>query len=238
MPKYDLKEMREKQIVRDFYEQEKQKAKNIWEYIQALLRCDVIDISTADAIASAWENVILKFRHTFLSNFYPVNIRFQWISYPSVEHAYLRQKFDLDVLDKKVSVQQKQEINDILKSRGHSIEIKSFKQVFDNPSFTSWNVKVITRYLVDLGFEREDRDDVKLLLMIQLVRQKFTQHQDMKTKLLNTKDTYLVEGNTWWDVYWWRSEWRGNNYLWRLLMIIRGIISWTIEIPDHINPSS
>lgn len=52
------------------------------------------------------------------------------------------------------------------------------------------------------GVMREDWDQIKFMIMAELVRRKFAQHEDLMKKLLNTGDRYLVEGNTWDDNIW------------------------------------
>lgn len=48
---------------------------------------------------------------------------------------------------------------------------------------------------------RSDWEDVKDSIMKDIVRAKFTQNENLKTKLLATIDEYLIEGNTWGDKY-------------------------------------
>ena len=49
---------------------------------------------------------------------------------------------------------------------------------------------------------RKDWNDVKDNYMYEICRAKFTQHEDLAEKLLETGDEELVEGNTWNDTYW------------------------------------
>jgi len=69
---------------------------------------------------------------------------------------------------------------------------------------------------------REDWEDVKVGIMEDLVRQKFSRNF-MKYKLLNTGDRELVEGNWWHDVFWGVDErtGEGRNELGKILMKIR-----------------
>lgn len=70
---------------------------------------------------------------------------------------------------------------------------------------------------------REDWEEVKLKIMEEIVRAKFTQNEDLKEMLLSTNDRLLVEGNRWKDVYWGidKRTWLGENYLGRILMQVR-----------------
>jgi len=76
---------------------------------------------------------------------------------------------------------------------------------------------------------REDWDQVKLLVMKNLVWQKF-QYPGLKSKLLATGDRALIEGNRWHDNFWGvcscgvcqnTKHIIGHNYLGRVLMDVR-----------------
>lgn len=49
---------------------------------------------------------------------------------------------------------------------------------------------------------REDWEEVKVYIMYDIVKAKFTQNENLKAKLLATGDKELVEANTWHDNYW------------------------------------
>ncbi len=72
---------------------------------------------------------------------------------------------------------------------------------------------------------REDWEGIKLEVMEMLLRQKFSDPQ-LFTKLLDTGNGMLVEGNSWHDNFWGacscsRCGGAGRNHLGRLLMNIR-----------------
>lgn len=67
---------------------------------------------------------------------------------------------------------------------------------------------------------RADWDKVKLAVMEDLLRQKFSD-TDLRQKLLDTGEEELVEGNTWNDTFWGRCGGVGENHLGRLLLKIR-----------------
>ena len=71
---------------------------------------------------------------------------------------------------------------------------------------------------------RPDWEDVKLGIMEELVRAKFTQNLDLKEKLLSTGERKILEGNSWHDTFWGVDEksWQGENHLGKILMKVRG----------------
>jgi len=74
---------------------------------------------------------------------------------------------------------------------------------------------------------RPDWEDVKLEIMEQILRAKFSE-QDMINKLHSTIDYVLIEGNNWHDNFWGDCSCvkckniKGLNHLGKLLMRIRG----------------
>jgi ribA/ribD-fused uncharacterized protein len=75
---------------------------------------------------------------------------------------------------------------------------------------------------------REDWEQVKFEIMLDLLRRKFSQ-ADLRQKLLDTGDSELIEGNTWGDKVWGcvliKGQWIGRNHLGKLLMQVRTEIS-------------
>lgn len=68
---------------------------------------------------------------------------------------------------------------------------------------------------------RPDWDQVKIGIMEELVRRKFTDHPALKHLLLQTGDAELIEGNYWGDTFWGVCDGRGENHLGKVLMKIR-----------------
>lgn len=68
---------------------------------------------------------------------------------------------------------------------------------------------------------RPDWDSVKLRIMEDLIRQKFTKHKVLAERLLFTEDEELIEGNTWNDIFWGVCKGVGENHLGKILMKIR-----------------
>lgn len=63
-------------------------------------------------------------------------------------------------------------------------------------------------------------DEVKVGVMLQLVRLKFTD-PSLRAELLMTGDMELVEDNIWGDVFWGMCRGKGQNQLGKILMKVR-----------------
>lgn len=68
---------------------------------------------------------------------------------------------------------------------------------------------------------RPDWEEVRLLVMGDLLQQKFAFGTALARSLLATGDTLLIEGNAWHDTFWGVCDGVGKNHLGRLLMAIR-----------------
>src|SRR6266403_951654 len=68
---------------------------------------------------------------------------------------------------------------------------------------------------------REDWCDIRLDVMYAVIKDKFTRHEELKTKLLQTGDKYLEETNYWKDVFWGVYDRKGENNLGKILMRVR-----------------
>ncbi|MGG5325603.1 hypothetical protein IGJ83_003185 [Enterococcus pernyi] len=68
---------------------------------------------------------------------------------------------------------------------------------------------------------RSDWENIKLQVMKDICKAKFTQNQSLKEKLLQTGHTPLVEKNSWGDTFWGVSNKNGENHLGKILMEIR-----------------
>jgi hypothetical protein len=67
---------------------------------------------------------------------------------------------------------------------------------------------------------RSDWEDIKLDVVLGLLRQKFSA-DPLKHQLLSTYPAELIEGNDWGDRYWGVSYGVGENHLGKLLMMVR-----------------
>lgn len=219
-PKYDLKELQEREMLRRFYLNKK----------ASCLASKIVNEVTADALANTEDNrntmaihsdidAILSFKHTFLSNFYGVYIDYRGRKYSSVEQAYLRQKFDSNTLSK-LNIAQKRELNEILRIKGIPADKNNFLKVFHDFSIPAGVLKRWSIKLKEWGFEDQSWDEKRLLIMTELLLLKFSD-PELKKLLLETGDKYLIEGNDWNDTFWGVCNNRGTNFLGRLLMNIR-----------------
>lgn len=231
-PKVDIKEIKEKQRILKYYKNLEESSDGI-DAIKYSIYQDAIIDSTNDHI-DRWidmedknsiqneqqrNNSIVKFRWTFLSNFYPCDVVYGDVIYPSTEHAYQWAKYPKDIFSQ-LNEEQLSVLNEKLKLKWHSITIAPWDDVFNSNAFASWNIKVISTQLDERWYCRPDWNEVKLNVMLTVLLQKF-EDPELKKRLAETKWKYLIEWNTWDDVFWGWSNGRGNNYLWRCLMYIR-----------------
>jgi len=74
---------------------------------------------------------------------------------------------------------------------------------------------------------RSDWEEIKEQVMLKCIRLKFRQYPGLKEQLLSTKDTVLIEGNTWHDNIWGDcscpkcQKIKGENLLGQILMQVR-----------------
>lgn len=68
---------------------------------------------------------------------------------------------------------------------------------------------------------RHDWEKVKYDIMYEICLAKFSQNEELKTKLLSTGDKHLEEGNTWGDKIWGTVNGKGQNHLGKILMRVR-----------------
>jgi ribA/ribD-fused uncharacterized protein len=104
----------------------------------------------------------------------------------------------------------------------------STEAAFQAQKTTSGTVRVIftnlsAKFAKALGSQiqlREDWDEIKLGVMYSVNKIKFSK-EPYKTKLLETGDQELVEGNNWNDTFWGVCNGVGENHLGKILMKIR-----------------
>lgn len=157
-----------------------------------------------DAFKVFKENNIVSFRgeYNFLSNFHPVKFLHDGILMYSVEHAYIYEKFK------------------------NNAEVKRWVKNITNAGALKRKTKGITPIE---GWNRK-----KLNVMYRLCFIKFGTNSTYKHRLISTGDKEIIEGNTWGDKFWGvveeNGEFVGDNYLGRILMSIRNMISYDSEL--------
>lgn len=142
-------------------------------------------------------------RWSFLSNFYPCDIVYQGITYPSTEHYYVAMK-----------INDSQTINGQFYSK---IDVRELISKISTPG----QVKRFGRSLK----LRSDWDQIRLKVMEWCLREKF-KNDALSEMLINTGDEELIEGNYWHDNYFGsctcsKCGGKGENHLGRILMKIR-----------------
>ena len=137
-------------------------------------------------------------RYNFLSNFFPVKIVHQSITYPTVEHYYVALKIKND-----------QQLD------GRYISLMDCRELIAKIS-TPAKVKQFGKTLK----LRRDWEDVKLDVMLWGIREKF-KNEDLRTLLLSTGDEKLVETNFWGDKFWGVYKGEGENNLGKIIMKVR-----------------
>lgn len=137
--------------------------------------------------------------YRFLSNFWYCEVELDGEFYPSTEHAYQAAK----TLDP-----------DLRRQFRFRIKYENGEPVEFTP--TCGQAKRMGTK-VEL---RSDWEDVKVGIMEDLLRQKFS-NESLKQKLLDTGDVYLEETNHWGDKFWGVCDGEGQNVLGNLLMKIR-----------------
>jgi ribA/ribD-fused uncharacterized protein len=135
--------------------------------------------------------------YRFLSNFYACIVEDEYgISYSSVEHFYQASK----TLDRSVRL--------IVADIHNPSDTKTYahEKIQPNPEIF-----------------REDFHDVKVQIMANGLKQKFTKNEVLMKKLIETDGYLLVEGNYWKDNFW-GVDFKtgiGENKLGMLLMMLR-----------------
>lgn len=77
---------------------------------------------------------------------------------------------------------------------------------------------------------RSDWETVKVDIMHELIRDKFTRNPELAEMLKATGDEDLIEGNNWNDRFWGVSKGKGQNHLGKILMAVRDEIQKIINI--------
>lgn len=136
-----------------------------------------------------------------LSNFSAFELRWNGLKFPTLEHAYHWEKFNVAPQHHSGYTSQAQSLIQSAPSAHEAFKIGGDDK---------WR-----------PYRRADWDAVKVGIMGALLRAKVTQHEYVARKLLATGDRELVE-NSWRDVFWgWGPNKDGKNMLGRLWMQVR-----------------
>lgn len=103
----------------------------------------------------------------------------------------------------------------------HAYQALKTTDYFESEAIRRANGPGLAKKLGRKATLREDWEVIKIGLMTELVRIKFTTHEDLKKKLLDTGDATLIEGNYWNDTFWGVCKGVGQNNLGIILMKIR-----------------
>jgi ribA/ribD-fused uncharacterized protein len=148
-------------------------------------------------------------QYRWLSNFWEVEIKYCGVIYPTVEHYYVAMK-----------VNEPQKVNIEIDGEKQEIymdvpQLREYISMIETPSKAKNFGKKELK-------ERADWDDIKVSIMEWALNEKYKQ-EPFRTKLLETGDVYIQEGNTWNDTYWGVNidTGEGKNVLGKLIMKIR-----------------
>jgi ribA/ribD-fused uncharacterized protein len=109
-----------------------------------------------------------------------------------------------------------------------SVEHAFQAQKTTNPSIRQYASKIhspvdVKRYMRTVEL-RLDWEEVKLGIMEDLERIKYTKNPALKILLLDTNDKEIIEENDWCDDYWGVYKGKGKNHLGKIIMKIRSEI--------------
>jgi ribA/ribD-fused uncharacterized protein len=136
--------------------------------------------------------------YAFCTNFYKADVVYEGILYPSTEHAYQAAK--------SLDPQFRLYVANVVILPGQAKHA-------GNNKLENQAVPCVLR---------KDWDDIKIQVMEDVCRDKFTRHPKLMDMLLATGDIELVEYNTWRDHFWGKSfQGVGRNELGKVLMKLR-----------------
>jgi ribA/ribD-fused uncharacterized protein len=107
------------------------------------------------------------------------------------------------------------------KSVEHAYQAAKCKNIEDRAKFRE-NIKASRAKTLGKKVDmRPDWESVKLSVMYDCVKYKFTHDFYCQKKLLETENRELIEGNDWGDVFWGVCDGKGHNHLGKILMRVR-----------------
>lgn len=144
--------------------------------------------------------------YRWLSNFWEVDIKFDGITYPSIEHYYVAMKIDEP---QKITIKINNKDTKVLMT---VLQLREYISKLETPG----KAKKLGMKLI----KRKDWDDIKISIMEFGLRQKYTQ-EPFKQNLIDTYPQKIIETNYWNDTFWGVYEGNGKNILGKLIMKIR-----------------
>jgi ribA/ribD-fused uncharacterized protein len=139
--------------------------------------------------------------YRWLSNFWPADIMFKGIMFPTTEHAYVFAKLtDKDKFNLSVG--------------------SGFQQLL------AQSAGQVKRFGKSVAI-REDFDDIRVSVMTEITAAKYSAaNPELVEKLLSTGNAYIEETNSWGDTFWGVSmEGVGLNNLGKIIMARRDILN-------------
>ena len=148
----------------------------------------------------------------WLSNFAEVQVTWNGMTFPTTENAYQASK----VMNKDLIV----DVPQFNIRGGQTIQKMTYWELCQTCSAKT--AKAFSTLDIVKQNLRKDWRDVNLHIMYDLNKQKFLQ-EPYKTKLIETGDRELQEGNNWGDLFWGVdiTSGEGHNHLGRIIMEIR-----------------
>lgn len=161
---------------------------------------------------------LFKDTYRWLSNFYLSPVKYEGIWFPCSENAYQAKKsshLSNEEIARYIGAENmvKYQLSLDMKNLGYYY----FSKI--KPSEAKKMGKTIPA--------RPDWETIKVDVMKDIIRLKFTQSSKLKTRLLATGDEELVEGNLWHDNFWGNCTCskcrsiKGTNMLGKILMEVR-----------------
>lgn len=140
------------------------------------------------------------------SNFFPKGVKYGTNSYKTAEHGFQAQKFKYRVANRHLQ-RQVDQVHAAIQNADTPLEAVALAKQNSSLIRSDWH-------------QSNGSYTTKETVMFQIVKDKFTRHPNLRTKLLNTKNARLVEAADK-DPFWGRGDGSGKNKLGRILMKIR-----------------
>lgn len=106
-------------------------------------------------------------------------------------------------------------------STEHAYQAAKCKNIDDRAKFRESIKASKAKFLGKKVAMRPDWESVKLQIMYEVVKQKFSKYDNLKKLLLDTGEAEIIEGNNWNDTYFGVCNGKGMNHLGKILMRVR-----------------